>query len=251
MTLKAVLFDFNGVIINDEPLHEHLIDQILISENLCPQPGEFWKICLGRSDRACLSDLLTARGRVVNETQLLQLLKRKAQAYEQELEKLEKLPLYPGLEDLIFQLRSLKLKLAVVSGASSSEVELVLNRTTLAEYFTVIVTGDDIMTSKPEPDGYLLGVERLNQQYPGLNLQPSECLAIEDTPAGIEAAKRAGMPVVAVANTYPFHMLQRQANWTVDYLWDLEIDRVQEVYSRTETQQQVGETVTGATPPKC
>lgn len=178
MTLKAVLLDFNGVIINDEPLHEHLIDQILISENLCPQPGEFWKICLGRSDRACLSDLLTARGRVVNETQILQLLKRKAQAYEQELEKLEKLPLYAGLEDLIFQLRSLKLKLAVVSGATSSEVELVLNRTTLTEYFTVIVTGDDVTTSKPEPDGYLLAVERLNQQYPGLNLQPSECLAI-------------------------------------------------------------------------
>jgi len=68
-------------------------------------------------------------------------------------------------------------------------------------------------------------VERLNQQYPNLDLQPWECLAIEDTPAGIQAAKRAGMPVVGVANTYP--LLQRQANWTVDYLCDLEIDRVQ------------------------
>lgn len=251
MTLKAVLFDFNGVIINDEPLHEQLIDQILISENLRPQPGEFWKVCLGRSDRACLTDLLTRRGRVVTETHLLQLVKRKAQAYQHELEKLQKLPLYPGLENLIFQLRSRSLKLAVVSGAIRSEVELVLNRATLAEYFTVIVAGDDITTSKPEPDGYLLAVERLNQQYPALNLQPWECLAIEDTPAGIEAAKRAGMPVVGVANTYPFHMLQRQANWTVDYLCDLEIDRVQQVYSRTETQQQVGETVSAATHPTC
>lgn len=238
MTLKAVLFDFNGVIINDEPLHQQLIDQILIEENLRPKPGEYRQVCLGRSDRACLTDLLTRRGRVVSETHLLQLIKRKAQAYQQELEKLE-LRLYPGLEDLIFQMRSRDLKLAVVSGAIRSEVELVLNRATLAEYFPVIVAGDDITTSKPEPDGYLLAVERLNQQYCDLNLQPSECLAIEDTLAGIQAAKRAGIQVVGVANTYPFHMLQRQANWTVDYLCDLDLERVQQVYAQIGTKQSV------------
>ena len=241
MSLKAVLFDFNGVIINDEALNQKLIAQILVEENLCPKPGEYREVCLGRSDRACLTDLLNSRGRVVSETQLLELLKRKARAYEQE--RLLELPLYPGLEDLIFQLRSRSLKLAVVSGANRCEIEMVLNRADLAEYFTVIVAGDDITTSKPEPDGYLLAVERLNQQYPGFNLQPSECLAVEDTPSGIEAAKRAGMQVVGVANTYPFHMLQRQVNWTVDYLCDLEIDRVQQVYSRTETQQQVEKTI--------
>ena len=238
--IKAVLFDFNGVIINDEPIHQQLIDQILIEENLRPQPGEFRQVCLGRSDRACLSDILTRRGRVVSEKHLLQLVNRKAQAYQHQLEKLEKLPLYPRLEDFIVQLRSLELKLAVVSGAIAREVELVLNRATLAEYFTVIVGGDDVKTSIPEPDSYLLAVERLNQQYPDFNLQASECLAIEDTPDGIQAAKRAGIPVVGVANTYPFHMLQRQASWTVDYLSDLEIDRVQQVYSRTGTQQAVG-----------
>ncbi len=236
MSLKAVLFEFNGVIIKDEPIHQQLIDQILIEENLRPKPEDYWQVCLGRSDRACLSDLLTRRGRVVSETHLLQLLNRKAQAYEHELEKLEKLPLYPGLEDLIFQVQSRELKLAVVSGAIHSEVELVLNRATLDKYFTVIVAGDEITTSKPQPDGYFLAVERLNQLYPDLNLQLSECLAIEDTPVGIQAAKRAGIQVVGVANTYPFHMLQRQANWTVDYLCDLEIDRVQQIYSRTETQ---------------
>ena len=238
--LKAVLFDFNGIIINDESIHQELIEQILIEENLRPQPGEFRKVCLGRSDRACLSDLLTGRGRVVSETYLLQLVNRKAQAYQHQLEKLEKLPLYPGLEDLILQLRSLELKLAVVSGSIATEVKLVLDCANLVEYFTVIVAGDDTTTSKPEPDGYLLAVERLNYHYPGFNLQASECLAIETTPAGIQAAKRAGIPVVGVANIYPFHMLQRHANWTVDYLCDLEIDRVQQVYSRTGTQQPMG-----------
>lgn len=236
MSLKAVLFDFNGVIINDEPIHQQLIAQLLIEENLRPVPGEFRQICLGISDRVCLTELLTRGGRVVSESYLTQLMKRKAQAYQQQLEKLEKLPIYPSLEDLIFQLRSADLKLAVVSGAMRSEIELVLNRANLAQYFTVVVAGDDITTSKPEPDGYLLAVERLNQHHSGLDLQPDECLAIEDTPAGIQAAKQAKIPVVGVANTYPFHMLQRQANWAIDYLSDLEVERVQQIYVQTEFQ---------------
>ena len=231
--LKAVLFDFNGVIINDELIQQQLINQMLVEENLRPQPGEFRKFCLGLSGRICLRDLLADRGRVVSESYLTQLVNRKAEAYQHELEKLEKLPIYPGLKDLIFQLRSRNLKLAVVSGATAREVKLVLSHAGLSECFTVIVAEDDITTSKSEPDGYLLAVERLNQLYPDFNLQASECLAVEDTFVGIEAAKQAGMPVVGVAHTYPFHMLQRQASWTVDYLNDLEIDRVQQIYSRT------------------
>jgi beta-phosphoglucomutase len=231
--LKAVLFDFNGVIINDEPLHEKLLEQILIEENLRPKVGEFRELCLGRSDRACLFDLLTNRGRTVTDRYLDELVNRKAKAYGQQLSVLEKLPIYPGLDDLIFKLQATDCKLAIVSGAIRSEIELVLERTQLRQQFVTIVSGDDLPVSKPEPDGYLLAVERLNQQFPNLNLKPCECLAIEDTFSGIAAAKRAGIPVVGVANSYPFHMLQRCANWTVDYLSDLELDRVQQVFTES------------------
>ncbi|MBD2741347.1 HAD family phosphatase [Coleofasciculus sp. FACHB-1120] len=232
MTLKAVLFDFNGVIINDEAIHRELIDEVLISENLRSKPADFRQFCLGRSDRACLNQLLKNRGRFVAESYLTELVNRKAQAYQQRLEALEKLPIYPGLEDFINQLRMRELQLGVVSGSIRSEVELVLTRAGVAEFFSVIVAGDDITASKPEPDGYLLAVERLNQQYPHLHLLPSECLAIEDTPAGIQAAKIAGIPVLGVAHTYPFHMLQRWANWAVDEFSDLELERVEQVYSQ-------------------
>jgi HAD superfamily hydrolase (TIGR01509 family) len=237
MTLKAVLFDFNGVIIKDEAIHQQLIEEILIEENLRPSPQEYREICLGRSDRVCIAELLRRRGRVVTGDYLTKVVARKAESYQRQLETLEKLPIYPGLEDLIFKIRVAQLPMGVVSGALRCEVEMVLDRTQLAQYFAVIVAGDDIKASKPEPDGYLLAVERLNQQYPDLKAQASECLAIEDTPAGIEAAKRAGMQVVGVANTYPFHMLQRQASWTVDYLHDLELDRVQQVYARPGIEQ--------------
>lgn len=232
MSLKAVLFDFNGVIIKDEQIHQQLIDEILISENLRPVPGEYQEVCLGKSDRACLEELLKRRGRFVKEDYLQELISRKAEGYQRYFETLEKLPIYAGLEDFIYKIRVAHLPMGVVSGAIHSEVEMVLNRAELAKYFTVIVAGDDLKVSKPEPDGYLLAVEKLNQEYPELKLQASECLAIEDTFAGIEAAKRAGMQVVGVANTYPFHMLQRCASWTVDYLSELELERVQEVYAK-------------------
>jgi beta-phosphoglucomutase len=233
--LKAVLFDFNGVIINDEPLHEKLLAQILVEENLKgANPDEFREVCLGRSDRACLNELLLRRGRVVSNEYLTGLVARKSRFYQQQLEALEEVPTYPGLTDLIFKIRIANLAMAVVSGAVRAEIEWVLNSLNLAQYFSVIVAGDDITTSKPDPAGYLLAVDRLNQQNPELALQPEECLVIEDTFAGIEAGKRAGMKVVGVANSYPYHMMQRQSNWAVDYLSELELDRVLQVFSGGE-----------------
>lgn len=228
--LKAILFDFNGVIINDEPLHDRLLEQILIEENLRPKPGEFRELCLGRSDRICIQALLERRGRIVSPAYLEELVVRKAQAYVQQISALEELPIYSGIEDLMSKLP--QCKFAIVSGALRSEIELVLEQANLRSRFSVVVSGDDLTVSKPEPDGYLLAIDRLNQTFPSLQLTASDCLAIEDTFSGIEAAKAAKIPVVGVANTYPFHILQRCANWTVDYLTDLEIDRLQDSFAR-------------------
>lgn len=127
--LKAVLFDFNGVIINDEPLHERLLEQILLEENLRIKPEEFRQVCLGRSDRACLNDLLSRRGRVVSEEAMNKLLARKSSLYQLQIQSMEKLPIYPGLTDLLFQIRAAKLPLAIVSGALRAEIEQVLQQT--------------------------------------------------------------------------------------------------------------------------
>jgi len=241
MSLKAVLFNFNGVIIKDGSIHIQLIDEILIQENLQPQRVKEREDFLGIGSRAYLQNLLKSRGRVVTEAYMMQLLTRKAQAYVLELEKMEKLPLYSGIEDVIFQIRSRHLKMALVSDALSLEIGMVLTSAKLAEYFSVIVSGDDISSNKPNPECYLLAVDRLNQVYPELDIQANECLVIEHTPMGIQAAKRAQMQVVGVANTYPFHMLQRQANWTIDYLIDLDLQRVQEVFSEKDVKSIVSE----------
>ncbi len=229
--LKAVFFNFNGVIINDEAIHEKIIDRLMLDENLQLKRGEFREVCWGKSDRTYITDLLKRRGRYLAETYLDRLLAGKSSAYKAQIDTLQKLPIYSGLAEFIAKIRVAGLKMAVVSGAMRSDIELVLERAGLAADFDLIVAGDDLTASKPEPDSYLLAVELLNKKYPDFGLQPIECLALEDTFAGIEAAKKAGIQVAGVTHTYPFHMIQRQANWTVDYFADLELDRVSELCS--------------------
>ena len=229
--LKAILFDFNGVIINDENIHQELIDEILLSENLRPSAAEYPELCLGRSDRACLENILSRRGRVSSDDYLKKLINKKAKSYRQRLQQLETLPIYPEITDFIRQIQEQRLRLGVVTGCVRSEAEFVLERAGIAPYFEVLVAGDDIKASKPKPDGYLLAVERFNCLDCNLQLTPANCLAIEDTPAGIQAAKTAGMQVVGIANTYPLHFMQRLANWAIDRLSDLELERIANAFA--------------------
>jgi beta-phosphoglucomutase len=230
--LKVVLFDFNGVIVNDEPIHKELIEEILLKENLLPVRGEFEECCLGRSDRACLSAILSRRGRIVTDDYLNKIIAVKAQAYREKLEKLDKLPVYTGLSEILALIQAKNLKIGLVTGAWRSQVDFILERAGIASYFSVIVTSDDLKASKPKPDGYLLAVERFNRLDLTLQLRPADCLVIEDSFAGIQAAKTAGMSVVGIANTYPFHMMQRMTNWAIDYLEELELERIERVFSQ-------------------
>ena len=230
MVLKAVLFDFNGVIINDESIHHQALEELLLAENLPLQGKELWQMSVGRSDRSCLREILNSRGRFVTDEYLDKLVVKKAGIYRQRLQQLVTLPIYPEVIQFIEKMYASSYKLAVVTGSVRSEAELVLKQAEIDRYFETIITGDDIKESKPDPEGYLLAVNKLNELNPDLNLLPTECLAIEDTFAGIQAAKSAGIQVVAIANTYPFHMLQRQANWTIDAFADLELDRVSKFF---------------------
>lgn len=232
MVLKAVLLDFNGVVINDEAIHEQLINDLLLEENLRPNPQDLIDCCLGRSDAACLSDLLARQGRTVSDAYLEKLLARKAARYPELLANLGQIPLYPGIGDLIYQVRAAQLKLAIVSGAQRSEIEAVLSLVNWGEHVELIVSADNLPVgvSKPAPDGYLLAVELLNHQCQDLGLLPDECLAIEDSFAGIEAAKHAGVPVLGVAHAYPYQMIHRRATWAVDYLYEISLDWLKPYY---------------------
>ncbi len=244
MTLKAILLDFNGTIVNDEPLHCQLLQDILLSENLRFDPPEFRELCLGRSDRACLRDLLARRGRMVDDAYLDQLVARKSQAYLDRLAQIPQLPIYPGVVDFCHRVRALGLPMGIVTGALLPEVEAVLSRAGLRSFFSLIISGDLGLASKPAPDGYLQAVEQL-RALPDLGqLQPQNCLAIEDTYPGIEAARSAGMTVVGVATSHPFQMVHRRADWVVDFLSALDLDRVQRLFcGRERPEPPIGATI--------
>ncbi len=226
MALKVVLFDFNGVILDDEWIHEQLVYEVMLSENLRCTPAEFQQYGLGRSDRACFRDLFKLRGRLMSPETLERLLVQKHRAYTERLQSLSELPIFPGVADLVAAFQSQGLKLGIVSGAQRSEIEYILGQIGLRDAFEVMVAGDDIQTSKPDPTGYLQAIAQFQSQYPVSQLQPSDFAALEDTFAGIEAARQANITVIGVAHTYPYHMLQRLTNWTVDRLADIEIERL-------------------------
>lgn len=232
MTLKAILFDFSGVIINDENIHRQLINDLLIGENLRASEDDYYDLCFGRCDRFCLKDILARKGRIISDDYLKKLCTKKAQDYRLIMEGMEKLPLYDAVIGFIRQMPEKCLHLALVTGTSRDEVEFILEKAKIKEYFDVIVTGEDITARQPQPDAYLLAMEKLNQKNPELQLKPHNCLVIEDTPAGIQGAKNAQMQVVGITHTYPFHMLHRKADWCVDYLGELDLELVSEVLAR-------------------
>ncbi|MBE9222741.1 HAD family phosphatase [Cyanobacterium stanieri LEGE 03274] len=232
MTLKAILFDFSGVIINDENIHRQLVNDILIGENLRPSGEDYNNLCFGRCDRFCIKDILERKGRVVSKDYLNRLSIKKAQDYRFMIEGMDKLPLYEAVIGFLRQMPEKCLHTALVTGASREEVEFILDKAKIKQYFDVIVTGEDVKARQPHPDAYLLAVEKLNQKYPELQITSQNCLVIEDTPAGIEGAKNAQMQVVGITHTYPFHLLHRKADWCVDYLAELDLDLVNQVLAR-------------------
>ena len=225
MSLKAVFLDFSGVIIKDEAINQELIADLLLSENLRADEDEYTLYCRGRSDRACLKDILASRGRILSDEYIDKLLKTKAQGYRQKVEQLPEIALPENLISFLTRLKEQDIAIGLVTGTTRSEVEYVLQKVELTSFFDLIVAGDDLTESKPAPEPYLLAASKLN-------LTPQECLAIENNPVGITAAKQANIQVVGISNLYPLHMLQRQANWTVDDFLEIELDRVDRVLSR-------------------
>ncbi|MEM1427328.1 MAG: HAD family phosphatase [Cyanobacteria bacterium P01_H01_bin.130] len=234
MTLKAVIFDFSGTIINDEPIQGGLTDTLLLAENLRPTPEDFWQCCAGRSDRDGIRSLFEVRGRVLPSEVLDQLVEQRSQLYCQALSELPKLPIYPGVEDLIYRLRVAKIPMAIVTGTEKRGVELVLRAMNWENVFSVVVTGDAVEWGKPDPAGYQLAIAQLQTALGDPSLGPNNCLAIEDRYAGITAAKTAGLSVVGVANSHPFQMMQRHANWAVDYLNQLDLERLKQYFAGNE-----------------
>ena len=213
MIVRAVVFDFDGVIANSEPLHFRAFRDVLATEGLTLNEPEYYERYLGYNDERAFREIGVERGRRWDEQAIASLISRKA-AVTEELEQHGSI-LFPGAREAIERLAGL-CPLAIASGALRSEIERILERERLKAHFAVIVSADDGGASKPAPDPYLRAVERLSKAGArSQQLRPSDCVAVEDSPWGLESARAAGLLTVGVAHTYTRDALA-QADVVVD-----------------------------------
>lgn len=209
LMVRAAFFDFNGVLVDDEPLHLELIRRILGEEGIPFAEEEYHERYLGLDDRACFTAILQSTGRDAGLGAVMRLVTRKASYYQDAIRR-GGYPFFPGAVELVRACHEAGLMLGVVSGALHEEVEGGLDQAGIRGRFKVVVTAEDVQAGKPDPQGYLLGLERLNAQppLPDRLVHPHEVVAIEDTPTGLTAATAASLTTLAVAQTYPSTALE-------------------------------------------
>lgn len=204
---RAIIFDFNGVIIDDEPLHLELLRRVLLEEGMTFTENDYHDKYLGCDDRRCFHRALTDHNRpadAANPKYIESLIARKTRYYHDSIG--EENLLFAGIPELIAHLAS-QVPLAIASGALRDEIEVALTRGNIRQHFHLIVASEDVTRSKPDPEGYLTALNGLQLVIP--DLAPTECLVIEDSVAGVEAAKSAGMQCLAVTTSYPPEKLRR------------------------------------------
>jgi beta-phosphoglucomutase len=195
--IRAVVFDFDGVIANSEPLHFRAFHDVLAAEGVTLTEADYYARYLGYNDQRAFREIGAERDRRWDDRTVAELIDRKARLME-DIEQHASI-LFPGAHEAIEQLAR-RCPLAIASGALRAEIERKLQREQLTGCFAVIVAGDDGVPSKPAPDPYLRAVERLGAIHG--SMPPSHCVAVEDSPWGLESAVLAGLRTVGITHTY-------------------------------------------------
>jgi beta-phosphoglucomutase len=205
---EAVIFDFDGVIVDTEPLHYAAFQRLLKPLGLGFSWEQYVETYMGFDDRDAFIEAFKGHGSGLTTTELQDLIERKAILFQEIIG--DGISAYPGVVNLIRSIHESRTPLAICSGALRSDIEPILGTLGIANCFDVIITAEDVARSKPDPECYRMAHAGLNA-FHSLNIPAQQVLAIEDTPAGISAAQGAGLQVLAVTNSYPARQLT-QAN---------------------------------------
>ena len=223
----AVLFDFDGVLVNSEPLHFQAFAEVLAEEGLALDEDEYYSELLGFDDKGAFRHVYQKRGIVLSPKLFLALMTRKSRAMMQLIYR-KQFGALPGVEQFVRTLWR-RCPLAICSGALREEIEAMLEGISLRDCFPIITAAEDVAVGKPDPSGYLQTMKRVSEkrvgQFGGKALEPRDCLIIEDAPSVIRSVRSVGFPVLAVATSYPMEKLG-DASWRVKSLAIEEVERV-------------------------
>ncbi len=217
--LRAIVFDFDGIVADTEPLHFQAFAVVLRGEGIAFGEQDYFGTYLGLNDATFLRRFTEDRKLGWTDADRARIQSAKNAAYRSKVA--AGLPLLPGVRELIE--RSVgKRALAICSGARRTEIEAVLSQHNLKASVPIVVSADDVPLSKPDPAGYRRACELVGQSVAGLT--PGDVLAIEDSLLGVQAAKAAGLRTLHV--TVDAHhpsarnrsACERIADWSCDGL---------------------------------
>ncbi|MCX7944169.1 MAG: HAD family phosphatase [Deltaproteobacteria bacterium] len=225
--IKALLFDFDGVIVDTEPLHYKGFLRVMKKYGYTMTYEHYKRNYLAFQDRDCFIGILNEIGMKYDEMFLNALIEEKGEWFFPLLNELpikvrgqevveEAIFTFEGLTDFIRDASRIY-RLAIVSGAQKNEIEVILKRLGIFDCFVLIVSAGDYQKGKPDPEPYLVGYKRLKRLYPDVEIY--NCVGVEDSFFGIKSVKSAGMKCIAVTNSYSKELLSQ-------YGADLIVDRL-------------------------
>jgi beta-phosphoglucomutase len=226
MDVQAIIFDFDGVLADTEPVHLKVFQEELADLGLSLTSQEYMDRYLGYTDREVFEAVARDVGVLLSPAHIERLVARKTRRVLELVESTP--PVYPGVATRLMDWSAV-VPLAIASGALRGEIEAILNSAGLMSNFKVVVSANDPVEGKPSPQPYRLAMARLAATL-GVPVTPSTCVAIEDSIWGIASARAAGMRVVGVTSSYPAASLH-DAHLVVDSVGNLSLSAINKLVS--------------------
>lgn len=229
--IRAVIFDFNGVLVDDEIVHFELFREVLQQEGVTIDATMYHDRYLGYDDRGCFDAALRDGGQTADAARLDELIARKGKRYFEVAE--QGLKFFPKAAETLTALAA-RWPVAINSGALRAEIEFSLRKLNIRQYVEAIVSAEDPTHCKPHPEGYQLALAALQKAHP--DLKAEECMVIEDSLQGVLSALGAGMKAVGVETTYTAsELLATGANAVAESLAVITPEWVEATFGRLET----------------
>ncbi|HQY67395.1 MAG TPA: HAD family phosphatase [Pyrinomonadaceae bacterium] len=198
--IKAILLDFNGVVINDEPVQMRAYTEVLKADGIELTEDDYFS-SLGMDDRTFVVAAFERAGKKVDEARVSEIVAEKSAKWKEMVT--SEMPLFDGIKDFVEKM-AVEFELGIVSMARRHEIEYVLETCGMRHHFSTIVSSDDVVKCKPDPECFRIGfrqIDRIRTDQGHLPMTHKECLVIEDSPPGVVAARNADLPVLGVTNT--------------------------------------------------
>ncbi len=226
--LRAIIFDFDGVLVDSEPLILKIFQEMAGQEGWTITAEEYYRDYLALDDRGIIERLYRSHGRPINSSRREELVAWKARAYQKLIR--DGLPPQPGAVEFV-RVMAAQFPLAIASGSLRVEIEHLLTKLGLREKIAVLSTANDAERSKPDPEVYLKALAGLQQleDFRKSPLRASQCLAVEDAPAGINAAHAAGMKCLALAHSVAPQAL-KHADWLCGGFAEVDLAKIEAAF---------------------